>query len=54
MDDEAQRKFSAEVAWCLEQMKTRMTTGRLSERQTRDMVKAVVTLENPKVRIGVQ
>ena len=49
MDDDAQVRLASEVAWCLEQMRERMSSGRLSERQMRDMVKAVATLESRKV-----
>lgn len=41
-------KFQAELCWCLEQLDISLQSGKLSEKQSKDVARTIKSLNNPK------
>ena len=43
-----QQKFQEELIWCIDYLETNLRTKKLSEKQSRDLVKTISSLKNTK------
>ena len=43
-----QQKFQEELSWCIDYLETNLRTKKLSEKQSKDLVKTISSLKNTK------
>ena len=46
--DNFEQKFQEELSWCIEYLETNLRTKKLSEKQSKDLVKTISSLKNSK------
>ena len=47
-DNLEQQKFQEELCWCIDYLETNLRTKKLSEKQSKDLVKTISSLKNTK------